>query len=111
MGETYNIGGNCEKSNIDTVSTICSILDELMPGSPYAPHAGLIEFVRDRPGHDRRYAIDAGKIASQLGWKPRHSFETALRETVRWYIENVGWSDSVMTSKYDGDRLGLAKVV
>jgi dTDP-glucose 4,6-dehydratase len=85
-GETYNIGGLCEKANIDLVRTICSILDELRPHSPHAPHARLITFVKDRPGHDRRYAVDCSKIRSQLGWEPKEVFETGLRKTIEWYV-------------------------
>jgi dTDP-glucose 4,6-dehydratase len=87
IGETYNIGGNCERANIDVVKTVCALLDEMRPrkGGRYAE---LISFVTDRPGHDRRYAIDASKIARELGWRPRESFESGLRKTVRWYLEN-----------------------
>jgi dTDP-glucose 4,6-dehydratase len=87
IGETYNIGGNCEKSNIDVVKTICALLDEAAPrkGSTYAD---LISFVKDRPGHDRRYAMDTSKIARELGWHPHESFESGLRKTVRWYLDN-----------------------
>ena len=88
-GETYNIGGSCEKANIEVVSTICSILDELLPDSPHAPHAGLITYVTDRPGHDRRYAIDCSKIKSQLGWEPKEVFETGLRKTIEWYLRSL----------------------
>ena len=90
-GETYNIGGSSERMNIDLVKTICALLDEMAPrkGGSYAE---LISFVKDRPGHDRRYAIDAAKIARELGWKPRESFESGLRKTVRWYLENREWA-------------------
>jgi dTDP-glucose 4,6-dehydratase len=90
-GETYNIGGSSERMNIDLVKTICSLLDEMSPrkGGSYSE---LISFVKDRPGHDRRYAIDARKIASELGWKPRESFESGLKKTVRWYLENREWA-------------------
>jgi dTDP-glucose 4,6-dehydratase len=88
-GETYNIGGSCEKANIEVVGTICSILDELLPDSPHAPHAGLITYVTDRPGHDRRYAIDCSKIKSQLGWEPKEVFETGLRKTIEWYLRSL----------------------
>jgi dTDP-glucose 4,6-dehydratase len=88
-GETYNIGGLCEKANIEVVSTICRILDELLPDSPHAPHARLITYVTDRPGHDRRYAIDCSKIKSQLGWEPKEVFETGLRKTIEWYLRSL----------------------
>ena len=88
VGETYNIGGGCEKQNIDVVKTICSLLDELKPRKGGA-HAELITYVQDRPGHDRRYAMDASKIARELGWRPRESFESGLAKTVRWYLENA----------------------
>ena len=87
VGETYNIGGGCEKQNIDVVKTLCSLLDELKPRKG-ARHAELVTFVQDRPGHDRRYAMDASKIARELGWRPRESFESGLAKTVRWYMEN-----------------------
>jgi dTDP-glucose 4,6-dehydratase len=87
VGETYNIGGGCEKENIDVVKTICNLLDELRPRKG-GRHAELITFVKDRPGHDRRYAMDASKIARELGWRPRESFESGLAKTVRWYMEN-----------------------
>jgi dTDP-glucose 4,6-dehydratase len=92
IGETYNIGGNCEKSNIDVVKTICALLDEAAPrkGSTYAD---LISFVTDRPGHDRRYAMDTAKISRELGWRPRESFESGLGKTVRWYLDNRAWAD------------------
>ena len=90
-GETYNIGGGGERANIDVVRTICAILDELAPRKSGA-YAELISFVKDRPGHDRRYAMDSTKIAHELGWKPRESFESGLRKTVRWYIENRAWA-------------------
>jgi len=86
-GETYNIGGNCEKRNIDVVNTICALLDELKPRRA-GRYADLISFVKDRPGHDRRYAMDAAKIARELGWRPRETFESGLAKTVRWYLEN-----------------------
>ena len=107
-GETFNIGGNAERTNLQVVEAICAILDEFVPGSPYRPHARLVEFVTDRPGHDRRYAIDASKIAHTLGWAPRHSFEQGLRETVAWYIDNQRWCEIVTRGNYQGQRLGLA---
>jgi len=107
-GETYNIGGDCEQRNIDVVRTICQIVDELRPGLPHAPCENLITFVTDRPGHDRRYAIDADKIQRELGWHPRHNFTTGLRETVQWYLDNPNWVERVQTGKYQRERLGLA---
>jgi dTDP-glucose 4,6-dehydratase len=107
-GETYNVGGDSERRNIDVVRTICTVLDELLPGSRHCPHERLIEFVTDRPGHDARYAIDAGKIARELGWRPRHTFEEGLRQTVRWYLDNRAWWERVMSGAYRGERLGLA---
>lgn len=90
-GETYAIGGRNERSNLELVSEICAILDELLPDSPYTPHASLMRFVEDRPGHDRRYAIDAGKIDRELGWRPKHDLASGLRKTVEWYVQNAGW--------------------
>jgi dTDP-glucose 4,6-dehydratase len=91
-GETYNIGGNSERANIDLVKILCAIVDKALPRKG-AGCASLITFVKDRPGHDRRYAIDAGKIARELGWKPKESFESGLDKTVRWYIDNRAWTD------------------
>lgn len=108
-GNTYNIGGNSEISNIDLVRLICGLLDELMPRSTYLPHANLIDFVADRPGHDYRYAMDIKKISTQLGWSPRHSLEAGLDKTVRWYLENLQWCNLVMEGSYQGQRLGLKK--
>jgi dTDP-glucose 4,6-dehydratase len=98
IGETYNVGGNCEKSNLDVVRTICAILDELFPGK--APHASLISFVKDRPGHDFRYAIDASKIENELGWSPQETFESGIRKTVQWYIDNPEWVNHVTSGAY-----------
>jgi dTDP-glucose 4,6-dehydratase len=97
-GETYNIGGGCEKTNLEVVQAICSLLDELRPGR--RPHAGLIDFVSDRRGHDRRYAIDIGKVSRQLGWKPRETFDSGLRKTVEWYLANDNWRKAMMTREY-----------
>ncbi len=99
-GETYNIGGNSEKANIDVVTTICDLVDEMRPRAGAAPRRGLITYVQDRPGHDRRYAIDARKIARELGWKPAQGFESGLRKTVRWYLDNSEWIESVRTGAY-----------
>jgi dTDP-glucose 4,6-dehydratase len=105
-GETYAVGGHNEKTNLEVVHTLCALLDELAPDSPHRPHAGLLKFVADRPGHDRRYAIDAGKIGRELGWTPEESFETGLRKTVRWYLENRPWCERVSSGAYR-ERLGL----
>jgi len=107
VGETYNIGGHNEKTNLDVVHQLCKILDELLPNSPYFPHNSLITFVKDRPGHDQRYAIDASKIQRELGWKPEETFETGLKKTVQWYLENHKWCQRVMDGSYRGERLGL----
>lgn len=106
-GETYNVGGDSERKNIDVVRGICRLLDEMAPDSQHRPHEGLIEFVTDRPGHDARYAIDATKITTELGWQPRHAFEDGLRQTVRWYLDHKGWWERVMSGAYRGERLGL----
>jgi len=97
-GETYNIGGWNEKTNLEVVHAVCSILDELHPQG--SPHASLITYVQDRPGHDRRYAIDADKIARELGWKPLETFETGLRKTVEWYLGNTDWVKGVVSGEY-----------
>ena len=106
-GETYNVGGDSERKNIDVVRTICRLLDEMVPDSPHRPHDKVVEFVTDRPGHDARYAIDAAKIRTELGWRPRHGFEDGLRQTVRWYLDHKGWWQRVMSGAYRGERLGL----
>jgi len=98
LGETYNIGGWNEKTNLEVVQAICTILDELHPQG--APHNKLITYVADRPGHDKRYAIDATKIAQELGWKPQETFETGLRKTVAWYLENTDWVKGVTSGDY-----------
>jgi dTDP-glucose 4,6-dehydratase len=98
LGETYNIGGWNEKTNLEVVQAICTILDELRPQN--APHAKLITYVKDRPGHDQRYAIDASKIEHELGWKPQETFETGLLKTVEWYLSNQEWVDNVTSGEY-----------
>jgi dTDP-glucose 4,6-dehydratase len=99
-GEVYNIGGCNEKTNIEVVRAICAILDELKPSSGMVPYASLITFIKDRPGHDRRYAIDARKIERELGWKPAERFETGIRKTVQWYLDNMDWVESVASGEY-----------
>ena len=100
IGQTYNIGGNNQRSNLEVVETICALLDELVPGSPYRPHDQLITYVKDRPGHDRRYAIDASKIERELEWKPEESFETGMRKTIEWYLSNGQWVEAVTGESY-----------
>ena len=100
VGETYNVGGNSERANIDVVNTICDLVDEMRPRAGGARRRELIRFVEDRPGHDRRYAIDASKITRELGWRPAEKFETGLRKTVRWYLDHSEWVDSVRTGAY-----------
>jgi dTDP-glucose 4,6-dehydratase len=95
-GETYNIGADNQRSNLEIARLLCGLLDELRPRSPHRPHADLIRFVEDRPGHDWRYAIDAGKLHAKLGWRPRHSLESGLRATLDWYLENPSWCASVL---------------
>jgi dTDP-glucose 4,6-dehydratase len=106
LGETYNVGGGNERRNIDVVRAVCALVDELAPDAT-GPRERLITFVADRPGHDRRYAIDAGKIERELGWRAHETFETGLRKTVAWYLANGGWSARVHSGAYRGERLGL----
>ena len=103
-GETYNIGGHNEKQNIEVVHTICDILQDLRPQE--RSYRDLITTVKDRPGHDRRYAIDAGKIQKELGWAPRETFETGIRKTVQWYLDNLDWCQRVQDGSYQRERLG-----
>jgi len=107
MGETYNIGGNNEIKNIDVVTIICSILDEISPREDGSSYSDLITFVKDRPGHDFRYAIDAGKIHSDLGWSPNESFETGIRKTIHWYLDNQNWWKAIQDNNYRQERLGV----
>ncbi|GGF62047.1 dTDP-glucose 4,6-dehydratase [Azorhizobium oxalatiphilum] len=106
-GESYNVGGLNERRNIDVVRTICTILDEVRPDAKIGPRENLITFVTDRPGHDARYAIDATKLTTELGWKARETFETGLRKTVHWYLDNQVWWEP-LRNRYAGQRLGLA---
>jgi len=108
VGETYNIGGNSERSNLEVVQTICGLVDELRPNRGAPPSASLITYVKDRPGHDFRYAIDAGKIKRDLGWAPQESFASGLGKTVLWYLEHQAtWCQRVQDGKYQRERLGL----
>ena len=105
-GRSYNVGGNAERTNLEVVETVCGILDELQPAAGGRPHASLIEHVADRPGHDHRYAIDARRIRDELGWEPAESFDSGMRKTVEWYLDNQAWVETVMAGKYAGERLG-----
>jgi dTDP-glucose 4,6-dehydratase len=107
VGETYNIGGHNEKQNIEVVKTICKILDELQPHINTEPYESLITFVKDRPGHDLRYAIDASKIKNDLDWVPKETFETGIRKTVEWYLNNLEWCRRVQDGSYQRERLGV----
>lgn len=107
IGETYNIGGHNEKQNIDVVKSICHILDELQPQANAQSYESLITFVKDRPGHDLRYAIDASKIQRELGWQPEESFESGIRKTVQWYLDNLEWCRRVQDGSYQRERLGV----
>jgi len=107
VGHTYCIGGRCERTNLDVVKTICALMDELAPSAKIGARENLIGFVTDRPGHDLRYAIDAGKIATDLGWEPQETFETGLRKTVEWYLANRSWWERIRSGVYRGERLGV----
>ena len=111
VGETYNIGGHNEKANIEVVKTICALLEELVPEKPagVTRYEDLITFVQDRPGHDVRYAIDAAKIGRELGWKPQETFESGIRKTVQWYLDNKTWWQNVLNGSYRLERLGTGK--
>ncbi|MDW5501491.1 dTDP-glucose 4,6-dehydratase [Serratia proteamaculans] len=110
VGETYNIGGHNERKNIEVVHTICDLLEELAPNKPQGveKYRDLITYVKDRPGHDMRYAIDAGKIDRELGWHPQETFESGIRKTVSWYLNNETWWRRVQDGSYTGERLGLS---
>jgi dTDP-glucose 4,6-dehydratase len=97
VGETYNIGGDNQPTNLSIVELICDLLDGALPESPYIPHRSLIEFVEDRPGHDRRYAMDISKIKDELGWEPKETLESGLRKTLDWYLENSGWISNIQS--------------
>ena len=109
VGETYNIGGHNEKQNIEVVKTICQILDELKPQANGQPYESLITFVKDRPGHDLRYAIDASKIANELNWTPTETFDSGIRKTVEWYLNNMEWCSRVQDGSYQRERLGASE--
>jgi len=111
VGETYNIGGHNEKTNLEVVHTLCTILDELVPQHPNGikHYADLITHVADRPGHDQRYAIDPTKMMEKLGWVPDETFETGIRKTVEWYLANNEWCQHVKDGSYQGERLGLGE--
>ncbi len=104
LGEVYNVGGNEERQNIEIVTTVCQILDELRPGA--APKSDLISYVKDRPGHDQRYAIDASKLLNELGWQPKESFASGIRKTIEWYLNHPDWVARVKDGSYQGQRLG-----
>ena len=104
IGETYNIGGHNEKQNIEVVKSICSILDTLVPKD--SPYSEQITYVADRPGHDRRYAIDSSKMSAELNWTPVETFETGLRKTIQWYLDNQTWCQNVQDGSYQRERLG-----
>jgi dTDP-glucose 4,6-dehydratase len=108
VGETYNIGGVNEQRNIDVVHMICDLVDEMRPDGGGDPRRQLVTYVEDRPGHDFRYAIDCSKIQRELGWRPRETFESGLRKTVRWYLDNSDWWEAIRSGAYQGQRLGVA---
>jgi dTDP-glucose 4,6-dehydratase len=108
VGESYNVGGNAERTNLAVVTSICRLLDEMLPASRDRKHEQLINFVVDRPGHDRRYAMDTAKVTRELGWAPRENFDTGLRKTVAWYLENRWWWEPIWSRRYQGERLGLS---
>ncbi len=109
-GRTYNVGGRSERTNLEVVHLLCDIVDELLPRPDGGSRRDLVSFVTDRPGHDRRYAIDSKRIEAELGWRPTHSFEQGLRQTVAWYLEHRDWCEEVTRDRYDGRRLGLGRI-
>ena len=108
-GQTYNIGGHNERTNLQVVQTVCAILDELRPKADGTPYSKQIVFVTDRPGHDQRYAINADKLTTQLGWKPEENFDTGIKKTVQWYLDNAWWWKPIRENKYAGERLGTIR--
>ena len=108
VGETYNVGGLCERQNIEMVDRICQLLDQLAPRPDGKSYTDQKSYVRDRPGHDRRYAIDCSKIAAELGWKPSESFESGMTKTVAWYLANRSWCENITSGKYQRERLGVS---
>ena len=108
-GETYNVGGHNERTNLEVVQAVCRILDGLRPRADGAKYENLITYVADRPGHDLRYAIDPAKLMNELGWKPQHTFDTGIRATVQWYLDNAWWWEPIHTKRYSGQRLGTIK--
>ena len=109
LGEVYNVGGWNEKANLDVVHVLCDILDELSPRKDGASYRTQITFVKDRPGHDRRYAIDSSKIRAELGWSPKENFDTGIEKTVDWYLTHRSWAADITAKKYARERLGTAK--
>ncbi len=109
VGETYNVGGDSEKTNIQVVRMICEILDEIHPANDKKSYKDQITFVNDRPGHDRRYAIDCSKLKNDLGWKQEETFETGIKKTIEWFLSNNEWVEAVLKNKYSGERLGVQK--
>ena len=107
IGETYNVGGNNEIKNIDIVKTICNLLDNIRPSENLKSYQELITFVKDRPGHDLRYAIDSSKLQNKLGWSPKETFETGIRKTIEWYLENITWWQDIQNNTYQQERLGV----
>jgi dTDP-glucose 4,6-dehydratase len=108
VGEVYNVGGDAERENIAVVRTLCALLDQRRPRTDGRDYAAQITFVGDRPGHDRRYAIDSGKLQAELGWRPAESFESGIARTVDWYLDNQAWCRRVLDGSYRGERLGTA---
>jgi len=108
VGETFNVGGNCERTNLQVVEAICAAVDRLRPGLPHAPCRSLVTFVADRPGHDRRYAVDTSRIERELGWRPAEDFGSGLLRTVGWYLDNPRWVQRAASGTYRGERLGLS---
>ena len=108
-GETYNVGGHNERTNLEVVKTVCAIMDELRPRADGSRYESLITYVTDRPGHDLRYAIDPTKLMDELGWKPQENFDTGIRKTVQWYLDNEWWWKPIHENKYSGERLGKGK--